>query len=262
MKTVVCLFCGERSPRGKEHVFADTLLQALEAGQRTIEIEKRSVEDNTLEDARKHTFDSFRCGGICTRCNNTWMSELENAVKPWILSIASKPDLLTLQDPARKLTFSRWALKTACIIDHISAMNEIGFDIAQQLLKPEGVPAHVSVLVGYHEFPFRVFFRLNQRNRWTEYPLNHSCESPDCKKEGPWFKVAFGIERLMVAVAGVPSDHYKLVIGGGVHVPIWPVTKIELYHRPYSMRIETGDPVTCLQNFSDLLAVSHAGRMW
>jgi hypothetical protein len=124
-KQVLCFFCGSYRSRGREHAYADTWLQTLDAGQERIVLERRSFRTDTMEDARTQTFDSFLCGDICETCNKGWMSELEGAVKPWMLSITTKSDLGTLQAPARRTIFSRWAVKTACVIDHLGSTRSL-----------------------------------------------------------------------------------------------------------------------------------------
>jgi hypothetical protein len=256
-KRVECFFCGQYDTRGREHAFADTWLNEFQAGQERIVIDRRAFDTDTLKNTRTHTYDSFLCGSICESCNTGWMSDLESTVKPWILGITGKADLSTLQNPMRRLTFGRWALKTGCVIDRLTGMREIPSHIPRQLTESPGtLSANVHVLVGWHPFEYRSLFSLNQRNTWSKFS-----HEPAVSEEG-WFKVAFSLEHLMVLVAGVPSRDFQLVIGAGVHVPIWPNTKIDLHHWYYSMRLEGLDPSAALQNFSDLLAVSRNGRTW
>jgi|SRR6266567_3043616 len=101
------------------------------------------------------------------------MSRLEGAVKPCILSITSKKDLATLQAPDRRTIFSRWAVKTACVIDHLG-INEIPPDIPRALVEDQdALPGRVAVLVGWHEYDQQALFALNQRNSWSVYPRDH-----------------------------------------------------------------------------------------
>ena len=259
-KNVECFFCGRYGARSLEHVFADTWLCEFQAGQERTVLDRRLFDGDALQDTRAHTFNSFLCGDVCDTCNTGWMSSLESTVKPWILSITTKADLHTLQDPVRGLTFSRWALKTACVIDRLGGIREIPAHVPRRLTNhQETLPDDVHVLVGWHPFDQPSLFSFNQRNTWSKYPREATQRKiPD---EG-WFKVAFSIERLMVLVAAVPSTDFQLVIGTGVHVPVWPNTKIELHHWFHVMRLEGLAPPAALKNFSDLLAVSRDGRMW
>jgi hypothetical protein len=190
------------------------------------------------------------------------MSCLEAAVVPWILDVNSKADLLRFREAVRRLTFARWAVKTACIIDKAGGLGEIPASIPFELFRGQDrVPENVTVFVGFHDWAQSTLLTFNQRNRWTHYPLDQICRDASCKPDGVFFKVAFAVERLMVLVAAVPSRHFEHVIGRGVHVPIWPSLEVKCCHWFYSMRIEGCGADEALQNFSDLFAVSHGGRM-
>ncbi len=262
-KKIDCFFCGRHGIRAREHVFAKTWLDELQAGQERIVLDRRSFEDDTLEDTRKHRYDSLTCGDVCGSCNSGWMSDLEGAIKPWIVGIKEKADLSSLQGPPRRLTFSRWALKTACVIDRIEGMFEIPAHIPRQLTElREAVPQYVHVLAGWQPYEGRALFSLSQRNKWIKYPREASEPGPAPLPSEGWFKVAFSIGCLLVLVAGVPSADYQLVVGtGGIHVPIWPSTKVVCHHFYYPLRLDGLDPSAALEKFSDLLAVSYKGRM-
>ena len=260
-KRVECFFCGQYSTRGVEHAFAKTWLAELQAGQERIVVDRREFGADAIEDTRTHTFESYRCGDVCEGCNKGWMSSLEATVKPWILGITAKADPAMMHDPIRRLPFSRWAVKTACVIDHLGGLYQIPAHIPRQLTESsETLPSSVHVLIGWHPSEQRSLFSLNQRNTWFTYPLEPAVKVSALPGDGS-FKVAFSIEQLMVLVVGVPSRDLQFVIGTGIHVPIWPETKIDLPHWYYSIRFEGLNPSEALQKFSDLLALYRDGRI-
>lgn len=59
----------------------------------------------------------------------------------------------------------------------------------------------------------------------------------------------------------MPSKEFELVVGTGVHVPIWPTTNVVCHHSYRSMRLEGRIPPEALESFSDLLAVALHGQM-
>jgi hypothetical protein len=262
LKKVDCLFCRQKAQRGKEHVFSDALLKDLNAGREILLFERRAFSDDALEEARKHSYDSFQAGGICKSCSEGWMSALEGAVLAWLSEVRSKQDLLAFQDAKRRLTFARWAVKTACVIDHIGGMWKIPCDVPWQLFQAQdAIPENVKVLIGFHDAAEPTGLTFNQRNRWTFYPVHQHCKDPECRMDGMFFKVAFAVERLMVLVVGTPSTHFCPVIGTALHVPIWPELSVSNHHWFYSMSVDGCNAEEALRNFSDLFAVAHGGRM-
>ena len=256
------MFCGKTRKRGKEHAFAETLLDALEANREKAVLERRSVADDSSESQRSHPFGTLVCGDVCEACNIGWMSKMEQSVRTWILGINSKDDLKFPSDSFR-LLFSRWALKTACILDRLGTLNEINPEISRQLHDaPDRLPERIAVFIGFLDYPGKKLFAWNQRNAWTEYPLDTKCTSRDCSSAGSWFKIAFAIGPLMILVASTPNDHFKFAVGSGVHVAAWPAVEYRLRNWFYTRRVDSVDPVTALKNFSDLLAVSHEGQVF
>ena len=55
-----------------------------------------------------------RVGMPCESCNNGWMSELENAVKPFMAQMVFPGDMTFLSEERRRL-LSRWAVKVAMV---------------------------------------------------------------------------------------------------------------------------------------------------
>ena len=230
---MACIFCRQIAEAGKQHVFGDL---------------------------RRQNGARWQAGSVCASCRGGWIGRLEAAIEPWILNVETDADIQRFQAEDRRLIFARWALTTACLLDRTGRLRKIGRDIPAQLFHQQhALPDNIHVLAGFHKGPDSSLFNYNQRNWWTEYPLGVRCEEPDCGPDGK-FKLAFAVDRLMVLVAGVPSPHLELVIGTGVHVPIWPATTIRLQQWFYPLRTGMGAEEK-LRNFSDLVAVAHAGKL-
>lgn len=114
MPTILCIFCGQRGLRAKEHVWPDWLLRRLGLEQSTIANTHLAI-DGGFVSKRVQSSSSMVYGGVCTACNNGWMSQLESSAKPivaeLILSHSSKGVLL--DDEAKVLAL--WAFKTAIV---------------------------------------------------------------------------------------------------------------------------------------------------
>jgi hypothetical protein len=66
---------------------------------------------------RAHPVDQLLTGGICQKCNNAWMSDLEGAAKPILVSLMrSERRIASLVREERRIV-SRWTAKTAFMLD-------------------------------------------------------------------------------------------------------------------------------------------------
>lgn len=202
----------------------------------------------------------LQTSAVCQACHRGWIGALEAAVAPWIVEVEQRGDVARLQAGDRRLIFARWAVQLACLVDAARRPREICECTPAQLFQqPEAVPGHIHVLATLHPCPNTAIVR-NRRNLWMEYPLGIRCEEPDCRSEGK-FKVAFGVGRLLVVVAGLPSPHLRLVLGKGLHLPIWPGETALLQQGFYPLLFSGVGAEEALRHCSDLVGLAHAGKM-
>jgi len=110
------LFC-QRSGHAKitkEHVWPQWLSALMSGDRKTIPTTLRSTELNKV---KKWKGQGLQVNDVCSSCNNGWMSELENAIKPILRpliqgSTAARP--ITL---AEQVLTTRWVLKLAMMMD-------------------------------------------------------------------------------------------------------------------------------------------------
>jgi hypothetical protein len=123
MSKVICRFCGKRATRAKEHAWPQWLLKTTELSD-AFTRETHAGIGGAVVDQRVQSFDSMQDGHVCATCNNTWMSELENAAKPIIEKIAASGSLHVLtHDEAPCLAL--WAFKTAIARNAVSNYRKI-----------------------------------------------------------------------------------------------------------------------------------------
>jgi hypothetical protein len=111
-----CGFCGGPGVN-KEHVWPDWIRKIILAERRapgkTFEVQhEHRGEVKQFKTASLETLISMPCG----KCNSGWMSELENAVKPFMAGMIH-PGQKTLLDADRRLLLARWATKTAMVFE-------------------------------------------------------------------------------------------------------------------------------------------------
>jgi len=113
MTNVICRFCGEQRLRAKEHAWPQWLLKTTDLTDALTRETHAGIAGGVV-DQRVQSFQSMRDGHVCATCNNTWMSEIENATKPIIdRVIASKQFHALTGDEVSSLAV--WAFKTAIV---------------------------------------------------------------------------------------------------------------------------------------------------
>ncbi len=95
-----------------------------------------------------------RIGWFCEKCNNGWMSQLENLAKPVITRLLDQPtDVLNVHD---RKTLALWSVKTAMVFEAIKGPDHCLFsDLERCLLynKPHEIPDFtliwIAKLIGF-----------------------------------------------------------------------------------------------------------------
>lgn len=119
-----CGFCGSPGAT-KEHVWPDWLRKVIlevraSAGQRMFTFE---TQTGGKTKTGKNPDLSVTARMPCSGCNNTWMSGLENAVKPFMTDMVRFGEKVALS-PERQLWLARWAVKTAMVYEY--ALDPLG----------------------------------------------------------------------------------------------------------------------------------------
>jgi hypothetical protein len=95
-------------------------------------------------------------------------------------------------------------------------------------------------------------FNQIQRNQWrhiAEPPPKHSAPP-----EGT-YKIAFQFQCLMLLVAHWSDPNSMPMISAGIHIPLWPVTKLHITHHQQLPLLDMSDAMAALDRFCTTLAV-------
>jgi hypothetical protein len=92
-----CVFCGAAGKMHHEHVFADWIQRLLGDLGKGTHIRTRPDEENVWQD----TAFKRKVGCVCQPCNNHWMNDLENEVKPWLTPTLLGKDRQTYDEAAQ-----------------------------------------------------------------------------------------------------------------------------------------------------------------
>jgi hypothetical protein len=114
-----CIFCRRTdSPPSKEDVFAKWIAREWPGHKKARFTVDQYIDGNQVPDLTFETRGNIGLitHGPCTRCNNTWMSDLEAAVKPILRPLMrGKPTTVLKRQQA---IIARWAAKTAMTYDY------------------------------------------------------------------------------------------------------------------------------------------------
>jgi len=102
-----CLFC-PRAVDSAEHVWSDWILEDLKPVQ-PIHITIGKTMSKWVDNPEVRV----RC--VCQKCNNGWMSDIENENKPHMLAMMN--DKPTVLQPKQEKLLTRWAILKAMVID-------------------------------------------------------------------------------------------------------------------------------------------------
>lgn len=140
-----CIFCGGR-PLTKEHVWPAWLSERF--GNRPLTIERFAARSEVVRFTTNRL--DFRGRVVCARCNNGWMSDMENAVKGIFEAIFEERPF-TLGYPGQRAV-AAWAMKTAMVMEHTFASGGAAVFYRQnerEALRNEvSLPNNTTVLIG------------------------------------------------------------------------------------------------------------------
>ena len=109
-----CIFCGERGKLTDEHVLPKWIVKMLDvSGPVFIEA---TLSGTTARVHRRQDLNIRLKKRVCQKCNTTWMSQLENSVKPFLTSMILNNNSVEL-NIADQQQLAIWALKTAFVLE-------------------------------------------------------------------------------------------------------------------------------------------------
>lgn len=137
-----CWFCASREGRkSREHVFPRWLSAHYEARAELVTpVRLSSTTGQELSRRPAKPLSSFVCGDVCTACNNGWMSQVEEKVRP-ILTATKRTGRLSAEDA---FDLARWFTKTAAVLN-VSQPYRLLFRAADRHALAAGLPGGVTV---------------------------------------------------------------------------------------------------------------------
>ncbi len=180
-----CIFCdchlrpaGEKTPcaRHAEHVFAKWLRKL--SHHQIMNMYVANVSGELPQLMRQPPLTKLTMKGVCRKCNNEWMHELEGVVEPVMKRLFDKTDVDELSAP-EIATLARWTAKTAITLSYATPRNA-----------PVPLQASHSLHPDYHG-PVRFGFFYSKLKA-------------DRTLENGYLQIVYGSELGLVGTAGDP----------------------------------------------------------
>lgn len=216
MASRTCVGCREQLTndlRSREHILPQWLAAEVEIPELDLKHYLHDEDEKTDALLRSHGLGSYAIKNVCSKCNNGWMSRLEDRAKPLLLELMNmRASLLQLTEEQRT-TISAWAIKTAFMI--ASAQKSVGnlpWNLFRQLAEtPEGVPAECFAVAAQLPFLPKGFLYACPGDVLPQY------------QDPVSIRVGFPAHHLHFVVILPCLDAQRLVRTSGVHIPIWPL---------------------------------------
>jgi hypothetical protein len=211
----------------------------------------QSKDDTILKD-RTHVAGNFVEGRVCGECNNGWMNELEKQTKELLKPlIEGTVNLLSISDEERT-TLAKWSTKTGYVLSYAAPLKKTPHPSHMRYMKDHAGAVPPRVEVFGQQSSWTADFNQIQRNQWrhiAELPPKHSAPP-----EGT-YKIAFQFRSLMLLVAHWSDPNSMPMISAGIHIPLWPVTKLHITYHQQLTPLDMSDAMAPLDRFCTTLAV-------
>ena len=157
-----CCFCGRTGTRSQEHIWPTWAHPNLPAGEQNYYTKSRSKGNRLLEHRKLQgsTF-NIRLKVVCAACNNTWMSGLESAVKPWLLPmLQGQPIRLDVIAQSR---LAKYFVMKSMVAD-LSRNSDVIFsqEDRTELHQAREIPVGVSVSLYFYSAPIDEVTQYNK----------------------------------------------------------------------------------------------------
>ena len=235
-----CLFCAvplTKSNASREDTVPKWLQAELGIATEIVEPTLTSPAGVQLSQ-RVHPVDQLRTGGICRTCNNGWMSQLESTVQPILRALIRSKRMLASLRKVERQNLSRWAIKTAFVLDAGGLEPRVPQEQLQGLYQgAPRVPKYLYVFAR-QQIQTRSWYYIESAC-WTHAPIN---DVAALKVETSSYKIALQFGDLILIVVHWPLSNWSVRVEKGELTNLWPPTAVvKQYVHPAPMESATSD---------------------
>ncbi len=201
-----CMGCSGKGPFTKEHVIPQWLQKYLNIEHEIVApIMLDNKHDQILKSRGGTPLKSFYRKKICAKCNNGWMSQLENAVTPLLSTLVTGKKALDALTTEERYIFSKWSLKTIFMLNAASAYYNIIPIEHFRSLRKNIIPAFVHTYA--KQLTCREKFGWCESGAWAD--ISESGQPPSSIDTLGSYKVILQLGKLFISVAYWPNEQYR-----------------------------------------------------
>lgn len=237
--TLSCLFCGRpwapgQVSKSREHVLGQWIMKlednhppehrSFSAGFELDDAAKELMEIQPEIVFRKAALLTMTTREVCEDCNQGWMSDLEETVKPVILQLArsAKTGIATLLNWQAAQTLAVWAEKTALTYELTSDASHVGNIAMGQVLRA-GAPLRGSfVWVGHNSRDYDISIGLEHIDI-SATPIPRP-GPPD--RQALLVTVIYHHITIFVFITGSPGETFPPRLSPTQWTLVWPLFKL------------------------------------
>jgi hypothetical protein len=181
--------------------------------------------DGKLLSTRTHPLKSLVTGQVCARCNNGWMSQLEEQARPLLVPlIDASREVVDLTEDERAI-LGRWTLKTAAVLNAGSNFHSnVPPNHFRALYRRGRLPPKGVKIFGQQHHGTSIF-------SWTQgsvWKLVADDSGPIAEYTTDYvnansYKITLLLGKLLLLAAYWPDPSWRMIIWRGIHVPLWPI---------------------------------------
>lgn len=148
MKKVICIFCNQEKEKAKEHIWPRWLQTRIGGSTKGTFAGTHAKLGVIPISERISSGENLVLGTVCKDCNNGWMERLESEFRLILDILLENSEKITL-NKKESVIISRWAFKTACVINKGSNFHQIiPEEHFRYFYKHEKLPSNVIVEIG------------------------------------------------------------------------------------------------------------------
>ncbi len=225
VKKKQCIFCTNgKSFKSKEHVFPQWVLEELDFRNIVQPFSETQIKiKNGLEFETDRKIEHYKNYGnyvspfVCDDCNHGWMCVLEGKIKPVILPLINGTATLDELSKEQKILISRWAVKTACVIESLNkSVNSTGLAAEPSAIRTKyNLPPGWAVFAKTHKATLPIGFVSNDI-WWVEGDVSNELE----EKLKQYKKTVIQLKDLILVTVFIGDSRLKLQVVKSFHFPI------------------------------------------